>query len=127
MMRDLKWSQAEKAIARKAFNQALEKELAVIICKVKEMAQRIEEPADLWKIEDYLSTSRREIDEKFDYRYSVLPQVFGILVRDGLLKEEDLQGLVKTSSGSFAGLRPFETLVVPILKNTAEAAVVHSG
>jgi len=93
MMRDLRWSQAEKTIAKKAFNQALEKELAVIIRKVKEMAQRIEEPADLWKIEDYLSNSRREIDGKFDYRYSVLPQVFGILIRNGLLQEEDLQGL----------------------------------
>jgi hypothetical protein len=93
MMRDLRWSQAEKAIARTAFNQALEKELAVIIRKVKEMAQQINEPSDLWKIEDYLSNSRREIDQKFDYRYSVLPQVFGILIRDGLLQEEQLQGL----------------------------------
>src|SRR5215831_16033103 len=93
MMRNLKWSQAEKVIARKAFNQALEKELAAIIRKVREMAQRIEEKADLWKIEDYLSNSRRAIDEKFDYRYSVLHQVFGSLIRDGLLQEEDLQGL----------------------------------
>lgn len=93
MMRDLRWSQAEKAIARKAFDQALKKELAGIIRRVKEMAQSIEEAADLWKIEDYLSTSRREVDQKFDYRYSVLPQVFRILIRDGLLQEEDLQGL----------------------------------
>jgi hypothetical protein len=37
--------------------------------------------------------SRREIDRRYDYRYSVLPLVFAHLLRDGRLTEDDLHGL----------------------------------
>jgi hypothetical protein len=57
------------------------------------MAGKIEQPADLWNLESYLTESRKEIDRKYDYRYSVLVGVFGRLVREGLLSEEELRGL----------------------------------
>ncbi len=57
------------------------------------MASRIKEPEDLWNLEDYLTQSRKKIDETYDYRYSVLPLVFGNLVMEGRLREEELQGL----------------------------------
>ena len=44
-MRDLKWSPAEKAIARKAFEQALLREFEDVIRKTKEMAAKIEQPS----------------------------------------------------------------------------------
>ena len=93
MIRDLTWSAAEKAVARRAFNQALEREFEAVIRKTKERAAKIREVQDLWKLEDWLGERRREIDEKFDYRYSQLPRVFGVLIRDGRLSEGDLQGL----------------------------------
>lgn len=93
LTRDLKWSGAEKVIARKAFNLALSRDLEAVTRKAKEMASRIEEPSDLWKLESYLTKSRHEIDREYDYRYSVLPQVFGNLIRKGRLREEDLNGL----------------------------------
>jgi hypothetical protein len=40
-----------------------------------------------------LGERRREIDRRFDYRYSVLPLVFAGLLRDGRLVEDDLRGL----------------------------------
>ena len=93
MMRELKWSPAEKAIARKAFDRALQRELEEVMRKAREMAARIAEPSELWELEEFLSKRRREIDRKYDYRYSVLPTVFGILIREGRLKEEELHGL----------------------------------
>jgi hypothetical protein len=92
-MRDLKWSPSEKSIARKAFEKALQQELDTITQNVKQMALAIKTPSDLWKLEDYLTQSRKKIDDKYDYRYSVLPLVFGRLFREGHIKEEELRGL----------------------------------
>lgn len=94
-MRDLKWSPAEKAIARKAFDRALQRELEVVIRKAQEMAGKIEQPSELWELEYYLTQRRQEIDRQYDYRYSVLPMVFGDLIRQGRLREEDLHGLAE--------------------------------
>jgi hypothetical protein len=92
-MAHLTWSPAEKAIARKAFDLALQREFESLISKAKEMATKIEQPSDLWDLERYLTQRRQEIDRQYDYRYSVLPEVFGILIRKGRLREEDLRGL----------------------------------
>src|ERR1017187_3492788 len=92
-IRNLKWSETEKAIARKAFEHALQKELQEVIQKTQRMAATIEHPSDLWELEGFLTRRRKEIDSKFDYRYSVLPDVFGELVREGRVYEEELRGL----------------------------------
>ena len=92
-MRDLKWSAAEKAVARKAFEGALQRELQAVMRAAKQMAARIQEPAELWELERYLKEQRREIDQRYDYRYSVLPSVFAELIRRGCLREEELDGL----------------------------------
>lgn len=100
MMRDLKWSHAEKVIARKAFTRALEREFEVVIRETNEMASKIEQPSDLWDLEGYLTQSRKKIDRKYDYRYSVLTLVFGNLVREGRLSEEELHGLAEDKISS---------------------------
>ena len=92
-MRELKWSQGEKAIARKAFERALQQELEAVMQEAMKRAAKIAQPSDLWELEHYLTERRKEIDRKYDYRYSVLPRVFGVLVREGRLTEEDLRGL----------------------------------
>jgi len=92
-MSHLKWSPAEKAIARKAFNLALEQEFEAVIRETKKMAAKVEHPSDLWELEGYLTQSRTKIDRLYDYRYSVLPEVFGTLIRKGRLREQDLHGL----------------------------------
>jgi hypothetical protein len=93
MVRDLKWSHTEKQIARKAFELALDREFRSVIRRAKDMAGQIEQPTDLWDLEHYLTESRKRIDRTYDYRYSVLTDVFGRLVREGRLSEDELQGL----------------------------------
>ncbi len=94
-MRDLKWSPAEKAIARKAFDLALHRELDAVIREAKDRAAKIEEPSELWDLEHYLTQRRKDIDRQYDYRYSVLLVVFGTLVRGGRLTERELHGLAE--------------------------------
>ena len=93
LMRDLRWTPAEKAIARKVFEKALQQELEAVIRETKEMAAKAELVGDVWDLEYYLTKRRGEIDRQYDYRYSVLPDVFGNLIRKGRVREEDLRGL----------------------------------
>jgi Photoprotection regulator fluorescence recovery protein len=92
-LREMKWSPAEKAIARRAFDLALGRELAAVVREAKDRAAKIEEPSELWELERWLAERRQEIDRKYDYRYSVLPLVLAALIRDGSLSEDDLRGL----------------------------------
>jgi Photoprotection regulator fluorescence recovery protein len=57
------------------------------------MIAQISEPPDIWSIHDFLSHERKRTDEIFDYRYSVLIEVFGILLREGWLSKRALTGL----------------------------------
>ena len=59
------------------------------------MASQIQQSSDLWDLEHYLTQRRNEIDRKYDYRYSVLPEVFGELVREGRVYEKELHGLTE--------------------------------
>jgi hypothetical protein len=87
------WSKPEKEIARKAYRAAYNKEIMAIARNVRKMAAEINEPSDLWKIHDYLTEKRKETDEKYNYRYSVLILVFAQLIYEGWIKLEDLEGL----------------------------------
>jgi hypothetical protein len=89
----MSWSQTEKAVARRAFNLALRRELDAVIQETKDRAGRIEKPEELWDLERYLTQRRREIDDKYDYRYSVLLLVFARLICEGRLSASDLHGL----------------------------------
>src|SRR6266550_592816 len=87
------WSRSEKTLARAVFDAALKRELQEIMQEAKQMANQINEPADLWDLEHRLTQRRKEIDRKYDYRYSQLTHVFGRLLHEQRLSEEDLLGL----------------------------------
>ena len=90
---ELRWSKSERAIARKAFDHALNQELQEVIQQAKQMAAEVKEPFELWELEHHLTQRRKEIDRKYEYRASKLTFVFGTLLHEGRLIEEDLQGV----------------------------------
>ena len=87
------WSRSEKALARNAFDAALGRELHEVIQEAKRMASQIQQSSDLWDLEHYLTQRRKEIDRKYDYRYSQLTHVFGRLLYEKRLRQEELRGL----------------------------------
>ena len=87
------WSKSEKTIARTAFDAALKRELHQVMQEAKQKADQIKKPADLWDLEYYLTERRKEIDRKYDYRYSQLTHVFVRLMYEGRVSEKDLRGL----------------------------------
>ncbi len=92
-MRDLKWSKAEKKIARRAFDMAYARECADLIKKIQTKAEKLSDPEDIWKFHDFMRNEAREIGKKYDYRYSVLHLVFAGLLKDGWLTKDELKGL----------------------------------
>jgi hypothetical protein len=92
-LRALNWSQEEKKIARAAFDKAYKKEMAEIKNELEKRISKIDDLQKVWTIHDYLSKRRNEIDEKYDYRYSVLIFVFVKLLSEGYTEEKDLEGL----------------------------------
>lgn len=101
------WSKSEKAIARTAFDAALKREFHELMQETKQRAKQINEPADLWDLEHYLTERRKEIDRKYDYRYSQLRHVFGRLLYEGKVSEEDLRGLRDDKLKSIRALAKF--------------------
>lgn len=94
-MHDETWSKSEKAVARRAFDAALDREYAALTDEVRRRANAIAEPHHIWALHDFLTRTRKDIDRKYDYRYSQLVIVFALLIRDGWLSEAELTGLAE--------------------------------
>ena len=92
-MRDLKWSPLEKTLARQVFEQALDAELKDTLAEFKARAAVASTPDEMWAVRGFLAERQDEIDEKYDYRYSRLILVFARLIREGRIREEQLDGL----------------------------------
>ena len=107
------WSKSEKAIARTAFDAALKRELQEVMQEAKQMANKIKERADAWDLEHYLTERRKEINRKYDYRYSQLTHVFGRLLYEGRVSEEELGGLREDK------LKPIRSLAKFLAEDTA--------
>ena len=101
------WSRSEKAMARKAFDAALERELHEVMQETKKMASQIKEPSDLWNLERYLTERRKDIDRKYDTRGSRLKDVLGRLLFENRLGEEDLRGLREEKMKSIRSFAQF--------------------
>jgi hypothetical protein len=89
------------------FDTALDAEVAQFMAEFKARAAAATTPEDIWALEEVLADKRRELDGKYDYRYSRLLQVFGWLLREGRLSEQDLQGL---SEDKLAYIRRMQSL-----------------
>jgi len=92
-MREFTWSASEKKAARAAFDLALARELKAAREKAEAMLRDSADDRVIWRLHDYLEDKRREIDQKYDYRYSVLMLVFPRLVSEGWLSADELEGI----------------------------------
>ena len=61
----------------------------------------------MWELEHYLTERRKEINDKYDYRYSQLTHVFARLLYEGRVGEEDLSGLRDDKLKSIRSLAKF--------------------
>lgn len=92
-MSEINWSEREKKAAKEAFDKAYEREINSVIEEVRQKASNISEIDQLWRLHDFLSAKRHEIDGKYDYRYSELIFVFARLLKEGWVDREELKVL----------------------------------
>ncbi len=92
-MQEGKWTQTERKVARRVFDTALQAELSELLLAFKKSAAAAATLDEMWAIAELLLDQRREIERKYDFRYSQLLLVFGRLVREKRIRAEDLQQL----------------------------------
>lgn len=103
----LHWTKSEKQTARRIFDKALDAHCAAITAEVKRMIANLTHPSEIWRIHDYLSEHRRDVDRTYDYRYSMLPMVFARLLSEGRLREADLADFDQKKIDSIKDLAAF--------------------
>ncbi|MCT0206813.1 hypothetical protein KQ305_03695 [Synechococcus sp. CS-1332] len=89
----LGWTDQEQDVARRAFDKAHSRAAQGIIRAAQAHASRMECVEECWKLHDFLSIQRHEIEGRFDFRLPGLLFVFASLVKDGLLQMDELEGL----------------------------------
>jgi hypothetical protein len=98
------WSLQEQEIARRVFSLAYDREIIGLIETVSAQASSIKEVQDMWRLNDFLSSKRHEVDGKYDFRYPYLLVVFARLLKEGWLQPQELEGLEPSKRAKIAAL-----------------------
>jgi hypothetical protein len=98
------WTDIEKTIARTAFDQAYRREIEALLKHVQAEASTLAELNDLWRLHDFLSAKRHQIEGKYGYEYAALPFVFAGLVKEGWLHLNELEGLSQDKLAKISSL-----------------------
>ena len=87
------WTEIEEEIARRAFEIAYKRETDALIDSVRHKANCLTETEDMWRLHDFLSVKRHEVDGRYDYNLPMLVFVFAGLIKDGWITITELEGL----------------------------------
>jgi hypothetical protein len=98
------WTKTEEDVAKKAFEIAYKREIDSLISSVHHQIESLVEVDDMWRLHDFLSVKRHEIDGRYDFQLAILVFVFADLVKTGLLKIDELQGLSTDKIAKIAAL-----------------------
>ncbi len=93
MVSEVEWSNTEREIAHRALEIAFKRESDMIVKLIREKSGEITCLDDLWKLHDFLSARRHDIDGKYDDSQSMFVFVFARLIKEGLLTLDELDGL----------------------------------
>jgi hypothetical protein len=87
------WPKSEKILAQKILGVALNREMLEIRKRISKTVTDYKEHEDIWKLHKYLSDKKKEMDSKYELKYSQMILVFGRMIREGYLREDDFNGL----------------------------------
>ncbi len=87
------WSVQEQQIVKTALQTARKRETDGLVQWVREKATQVEQLNDVWRLNDFLSARRFDIDGKYDDREEEVLFVLAKLTKEGWLAAEDLAGL----------------------------------
>ncbi|MEB3202173.1 MAG: hypothetical protein VKK05_05070 [Synechococcus sp.] len=87
------WTTSEQAVAREAFDRAYGRAVDQLVVTVRSKSEQLNSAETVWQLHDYLSIERHTIEGRFDFRLDGILFVFASLVKDSLLKIDELAGL----------------------------------
>lgn len=103
-MNDLAWSTTEESIAKSAMKTARDREIEALLTEVRHQVDEIDQVGDLWRLHDFLSARRHDVDGKYDDDLESILFGFARLVKEGWLKMTDLDGLTKEKLAKIGAL-----------------------
>jgi hypothetical protein len=98
------WTEIEEKIARRAFEIAYKRETEALIDSVRYKASCLTEIEDMWRLHDFLSVKRHEVDGRYDYSLPMLVFVFAGLIKDGWITLNELEGLTSDKIAKIVAL-----------------------
>jgi Photoprotection regulator fluorescence recovery protein len=98
------WSETENNTAQEILNRAYDREILALMEKIRFQASEIVELDDIWRLHDFLSAKRHEIDGKYDNRSSVLIFVLARLLKEGWVHLDELKDLDKDKRAKITSL-----------------------
>jgi hypothetical protein len=85
------FTKSEKKVAKELFELAKKRDYEKLKNDIHSF--QLNSPENIWELRDFLNDKAKEFDNKYDYRYSVLEEVFSYFIIDGLLSIEEIQDL----------------------------------
>ena len=90
-----RWSKSDKKIARELFELAKKRDYEDLLKLIQLKSQNFITPQSICDLEYLEEIKAKEFDQKYDYRYSILDDVFAKLILENLLNLNDLKLLSK--------------------------------
>jgi len=87
------YTKSEKKVAQELFKLARQRDYKRLQTDIKQY--RCDTPEGIWSLRNFLNKKAKEFDNKYDYRYSVLDEVFISFILEGLLYIHELKNLSK--------------------------------
>jgi Photoprotection regulator fluorescence recovery protein len=101
---EIAWSKSEHEIVQVAFRTAYDREIAALIQEVKQQAAEIVGTDDMWRLHDFLSARRHDVDGKYDDAEAGLLFTFARLVKEKWVSTTELDGLEKSKLSKISAL-----------------------
>ncbi|MGF1537428.1 MAG: hypothetical protein ACFB4J_13235 [Elainellaceae cyanobacterium] len=101
---ETQWSAQEQQTAKAALETARKREADGLIRWVQEKASQVDQLSDVWRLNDFLSARRFDIDGKYDDAPEEILFVLAKLTKEGWLTADDLAGLEKAKLAKVAAL-----------------------
>lgn len=90
---EFEWSTQETEIVKTALETAYRRETSSLVQLIREKSEEVSQVGDLWRLNDFLSARRFDLDGKYDDREGEFLFVLARLVKEGWLGAEDLTGI----------------------------------
>ena len=98
------WSEVELDIVQVSFKTAYDREIAALLQEVRQQSREVVAIDDMWRLHDFLSARRHDVEGKYDDSEAGLLFVFARLVKEKWISVAELEGLERSKLSKISAL-----------------------